>query len=70
MKRFGIVLAEILEAKGISQSELARMCGVSRQSINRIIAGHVKDPSLPVAFRICDSLDIDINDVKRMMEEG
>lgn len=37
--------------KGLSQNDLARLLGVSRQSVNAIETGKY-DPSLPLAFRI------------------
>lgn len=68
MKSFGDVLAEMIEERGYTQSRLARESGVSRQSINRIIAGEVKDPRLPLAFRLADVLGVPLDEFKRRME--
>ena len=41
--------------KGISQEELARKCGVSRQTVNAI-ENNKYDPSLSLAFRLAKEL--------------
>ena len=48
--------------KGWSQAELARMVGVSRNSINAVENGRF-DPSLPLAFDIADAFDMKIEDI-------
>ena len=40
--------------KGISQEDLARRCGVSRQTINAI-ENNKYDPTLSLAFRLAGS---------------
>ena len=40
---------------GLSQDELARRCGVSRQTINAI-ENNKYDPTLSLAFRLADAL--------------
>ncbi len=41
--------------KGVSQEELARKCGVSRQTINAI-ENNKYDPTLALAFRLAREL--------------
>lgn len=41
--------------KGISQEELARRCGVTRQTVNAI-ENNKYDPTLSLAFRLADEL--------------
>ena len=41
--------------KGVSQEELARQCGVSRQTINAI-ENNKYDPTLALAFRLAREL--------------
>ena len=48
--------------KGWSQAELAERVQVSRNSINAVENGKF-DPSLPLAFRIADALELKIEDV-------
>ena len=44
-------IRELRKEKGLSQDELARACGVSRQTINAI-ENQKYDPSLPLAFQL------------------
>ena len=41
--------------KGISQEDLAKRCGVSRQTVNAI-ENNKYDPTLSLAFRLADAL--------------
>ena len=41
--------------KGLSQEELARRCGVTRQTVNAI-ENNKDDPTLSLAFRLADAL--------------
>ena len=41
--------------RGLSQEELARLCGVSRQTINAI-ENNKYDPTLALAFRLANTL--------------
>ena len=43
------------KALGLSQEELGKRCGVSRQTINAI-ENQKYDPSLPLAFQLARSL--------------
>lgn len=48
-------IRELRKALDISQEELARLCGVSRQTINAI-ENDKYDPSLPLAFKLARHL--------------
>ena len=48
--------------RDLSQAELAKMAGVSRQTINAIETGKY-DPSLPLAFKLAGLFDLSIEDV-------
>ena len=41
--------------RGLSQEELARRCGVTRQTVNAI-ENNKYDPTLSLAFRLADAL--------------
>ena len=55
-------LAALRAERGLSQSELAGLLGVSRQTVISIEKGKY-DPSLPVAFRIAEAFDTTIEAV-------
>lgn len=64
LNRLRVLRAE----KKWSQAKLAAMVGVSRQAVNAIENGH-HDPSVSLAFRLAQALDVDINDAFRL-EDG
>jgi putative transcriptional regulator len=45
-----------------SQAELAKLTGVSRQTINALEKGKY-DPSLPLAFKLANLFDLQIEDI-------
>ena len=47
---------------GISQEELAKKCGVSRQTINAI-ENNKYDPSLALAFALADELMLRVDEL-------
>ncbi len=49
-------IRERRKARGLSQEELARQCGVSRQTINAI-ENDKYDPTLSLAFRLAKALE-------------
>ena len=52
------------KALGLSQEELARRCGVSRQTVNAI-ENNKYDPTLSLAFRLAQSLQTTVDDLFR-----
>ena len=48
--------------KDLSQDDLARMCGVSRQTINAIEKGDY-NPTIKLCLAICKALDKTLNDL-------
>ena len=49
-------------AKNLSQTELAKRIGVSRQTINMIENG-AYNPTIELCIRICKELDVTLNDL-------
>ncbi len=49
-------------AKNISQTELAKNIGVSRQTINMIENG-VYNPTIELCIRLCKELGVTLNDL-------
>ena len=48
--------------RGLSQEELARLCGVSRQTINAI-ENNKYDPTLALAFHLARELDTTVDEL-------
>ena len=59
-------LKEKLKEKGMTQSELAIRCGVSRQYINDYCTDRYKKMNIKIAYDIAKVLDLDI---KEFIEE-
>lgn len=53
-------IRERRKARGLSQEELARQCGVSRQTINAI-ENDKYDPTLSLAFRLAKALETTVD---------
>ena len=50
------------QQKGISQTELAKLIGVSRQTVNMIENGDY-NPTIALCLKICKALDKTLNDL-------
>ena len=55
-------IREIRKEMGLSQEELARRCGVSRQTVNAI-ENDKYDPTLALAFRLGRELDTRVDEL-------
>ncbi len=53
--------------KGISQEDLAKRCGVSRQTVNAI-ENNKYDPTLSLAFRLAGELGVTVDELFRPPE--
>ena len=62
------VIHEKRKALGLSQEQLARACGVSRQTINAI-ENNKYDPTLALAFQLSRALGIPVDGLF-LPEEG
>ena len=56
----GNVIREKRKDKGISQEELAKKCGVSRQTVNAI-ENNKYDPTLSLAFKLAALLNTTVD---------
>ena len=55
-------MREARQQKGISQTELAKLIGVSRQTVNMIENGDY-NPTIALCLKICKALDKTLNDL-------
>ncbi len=55
-------IKELRKRSGISQEELAKLCGVSRQTINAI-ENDKYDPSLSLAFCLAKTLGVTVDEL-------
>lgn len=61
-------IRELRKALGISQEELAKKCGVSRQTVNAI-ENNKYDPTLALAFRLTRELQVTVDGLFTFHEE-
>ena len=54
------MIRERRKERGLSQEELAKRCGVSRQTINAI-ENNKYDPTLALAFRLAKELQVTVD---------
>ena len=55
-------MREARQQKGISQTELAKLIGVSRQTVNMIENGDY-NPTIALCLKLCKALDKTLNDL-------
>lgn len=65
---FGEVFQYYMDKVGMTQSEVARKMGTGRQTINSIIKGGRRGPTLETALGIADALGIPLDDMIFMMK--
>ena len=57
-------LEGLLLAKGLPVSIQERAMGVSNGTLNKLIRGKSKGCTLSTAFKICDYLGVDVNELR------
>lgn len=55
---FGEALIQIMEEKGVKPAELARLSGVSKQTINELMKGRSKEPTFTKAKMLANGLGV------------
>ena len=55
-------LKELMEVKGISFGELAQKSGLDARRLHRIANGVVSNPSVFVMMRICNGLEVTLDE--------
>jgi transcriptional regulator with XRE-family HTH domain len=55
---FGEALIQIMDEKGIKPAELARLSGVSKQTINELVKGRSKEPTFTKAKMLANGLGV------------
>lgn len=64
-----ITLNELLEKRGMSQRELARLTNIRQPSINEMCRNQTIRLPLANLAKICDVLDVDICDILKLVKE-
>jgi putative transcriptional regulator len=64
-----IKLGQLLEARGMSQHELARITGIRQPSINEMCRNQTQRLPLDNLAKICEALDCQITDVLELVPD-
>ena len=67
-QNFAQNLRAVMEARNISQREMAEMCGVTYAYVNRILL-QKQNPSINVCDKIADALDMDLSELLSQPEK-
>lgn len=67
---FGEVVTYYLEELNVSQSELARRMGTGRQTVNSLIKGGRRGPTLDTALAISEALGVPLQEMIDKMKES
>lgn len=59
-------LAKQMDRKNLSQSELARRIGVTRQAVNHLLSGATDEPSVDTLKKLAEILGVPIVEVLRV----
>lgn len=65
---FGEALMVLMNRKGMTQTDLAAKSGVRKSTINELVKGRSKEPTLTKAKALADALEITLQDFIDLME--
>lgn len=68
-RRLKIKLGNLLLSKGVSHRELSRRTGIRHVTISKIINGEAVYISFEAIEKICNELDIEVEEIMSMIEE-
>ena len=63
VRRFGKMLREFREAKGLTQVEVAKKAGVTQPYIAKLESGDKKNPSLAILKRLAKALGVPVEEL-------
>lgn len=55
-------IVELCAERGLTLNKLGTICGVTQSTLNNIVSGVSKNPTISTIKKICDGLDIGIID--------
>lgn len=53
---------ELCRERNLSVNKLCKLCGVTQSSVENIITGRSKNPTVGIIIKICNGLGITVND--------
>lgn len=70
MKTIGEVVQKLRQDKGLTQEELAVKAKVSYTSLVKIERGQVENPTIKTLKKLADALEVSVDDILSMTENG
>ncbi len=61
-KAVAIRIEELCEQRGLSLNKLGTICGITQSTLNNIVSGVSKNPTIATIKKICDGLEISVID--------
>ncbi len=55
-------IIELCDTRGITINKLATICGITQSTLNNIISGRNQSATISTIKKICDGLEMDIQD--------
>jgi len=55
-------ILELCESKNISVNKLSMVCGITQSTLNNIVNGGSKNPTVSTVKKICDGLEIHLSE--------
>lgn len=68
-RSFGEVVRLYMDERGMSQSELARLMGTGRQTVNNLLRDGRRGPTLETAVAVADAFGVTVDELVDKMKE-
>ena len=69
-RSFGEVVKQYMDECGMTQSELARLMGTGRQTVNNLLRDGRRGPTLETAVAVADAFGVTVDELVDKMKEG
>lgn len=68
-RSFGEVVKQYMDERGMTQSELARLMGTGRQTVNNLLRDGRRGPTLETAVAVADAFGVTVDELVDKMKE-
>lgn len=56
----GARILSLCKERNITVNKLGTICGITQSTLNNIVSGHSKNPTVSTVKKVCDGLDISL----------
>ena len=68
-RSFGEVVKQYMDERGMTQSELARLMGTGRQTVNNLLRDGRRGPTLETAVAVAEAFGVTVDELVDKMKE-